>query len=431
MKQLMKKLSGAAYRRIFNREMSAAEGDFVQSLSWVGAGTFVATALIAIFSILGGRLLGPEEYGKFTLIQSIAMFLYIPMLMGFNLAMLKHNSQRSALIHQKTVISTAHIIVAGFTVVSVCVMLLLARPLSGLFAATPDLFRFSVYFALLFAFFTLAQTTLRSVNRMRAFAFSQPVHGTITLIAFALFMLLGRLTYEAMLYAKLIAFGVTGLGIHLLHTRHYFSFSLDQALTRTLSRFAAATMISIVAAAFYGNIGRIIIARYMTAADVGLYGAYLTATMSVAIVLWQVFNMIFFPTASRYTDKRPLLRRINRLVPIAIVFGIPLIMGSGYLILLLYGGSYPLNPLWLALFAVVAVAFVIRDVYTSLWTSEGPRGAVVSSVAGVITAVVGLGLSVVLVPVVGIVGAATAAIVAHIIGTGVLLLTGRSYMNAP
>lgn len=429
-KGLVNKLADTVYRRVFNQEMSPAEGDFVHSLFWVGAGSFISTGLGAVFSILGGRLLGPEEYGKFTLIQAIAMFLFIPMTMGFGTAMLKYSVEKAELTRQKSVISTACIITAGFTVISVALMLLFARPLARVFATTPELFRFSIYFAVLYAFFVLAQTTLRSVNRMRAFALSQPVQTGILLVAFALFLLLGRLTFEAMVYSNLIAFALTGLGIYSLYTRHCFTFNFDKAWARTLSRFAFVIIIASIAAAVYGQIGKIIIAHYMAVADVGIYGAYFTATMSIAIMLWTVFNMVFFPTASRYKDKRPLLRRINRLVPLILVLGIPLVMGCGYIILLFYGGEYPFNILWLALFATAAILFIINAFYASLLTSEGPRGAFISSVAAVTTAVVSLGLSLLLVPSIGILGAIVAAIAAYLEGVVVLLWGGRRYLKA-
>lgn len=430
MKALISRLVGAAYRRVFNTEMSTAEADFVQSLSWVGAGTFIATGLTAAFSILGGRLLGPEEYGKFTLVQSIAMFLYIPMLMGFDAAMLKYNAEKDEPQRQKTIISTAYIVIAGFTVVSAGLMFLFYRPLSGLFAATPELFRFSICFALLYTFFTLGQTTLRSVNRMRAFALSQPLHAVIVIAVFGLLVLLGRLSFQAMVYSALIGFAGTGLMIHLLYSRRYFSFKLDRAWAHTLSRFALAVIGAIISMAVYSNIGRIVIAHYMTVADVGIYGAYFTATMSVANLLWQVFNMVFLPTASRYKDKRPLLRRINRLVPIIVVLGIPLVMGAGYIILLLYGQDYPFNLLWLALIATSAILFIVRGFYMSLLTSEGPGGALVTSAGAAITAIVMTALSLWLVPLVGVPGAMGAAIAAYLAGMIVLLWRGRRYLKA-
>jgi O-antigen/teichoic acid export membrane protein len=428
-REFVTKLAGTVYRRVFHQEMSLAEVDFVHSLSWVGAGTIIATALLAVFSILGGRLLGPEEYGKFVLVQSIAYFLCIPMFMSFDTAMLKYNAGKDELARQKSIVSTAYIIIAGLIAISVAVMLLFARPLSAVFGATPELFRLSIYFAVLYTLFTLAQVVLRSVNRMRVFALSQPVQTAVVLIAFALFLFLGKLTFEAMVYSKLISYAITALVLYLLYVRRYFTSNFDTAWARILSRFAAAAIIASIAAIFYNNIGQIIIARYMTVADVGIYGAYFTATVYITSVLWGIFNMVFFPTASRYEDKRPLLRRINRLVPFIIVLGIPLVMGTGYLILLFYGGKYPFNILWLALFATSAILYIIKDFYASLLTSKGPRGAFLGSIAAGVTALVNLGLNLLLVPAIGIPGAMVAPIAASLAGMVVLLWRGRRYLN--
>jgi len=429
-KALVSRLASAVYRRVFNQEMSPAVQDFVQSLSWVGAGTVISTGLVAVFSVLGGRLLGPVEYGRFTLVQSIGILLSLPMVMGFTKAMLKYTPERNDLSHQRSIISTVYVIVAGLTAGSIALMLLFAEPLSRLFAATPELFRFAVSFALLYTFFGLAQTTLRSIGRMRAFALSQPAHAVILLVAFALFILTGRLDFESMVYSQLIAFSITGLVVHLLANRQYLRFHFNKAWAHTLTRFSAATLISIIAVTVYGNIAKIIVAHYMTVADVGIYAAYHAATMSIATVLWSVFNMVFFPTASVYKDKRPLLRRIKRLVPFIVVLGTPLVMACGYVVLLLYGREYPISALWLALSSAAAVLFVTSGLYTSLLTSEGTGGAFIGSVAAIVTVGIMLSLSLMLVPASGIAGAIIAAIVAYLAGTAILVWIGGRYLKS-
>jgi len=424
-KGLAVKLTAPVYRRVFNREMSPAEVDFAHSLSWVGAGTFVSTALLSVFSILGGRLLGPAEYGKFTLIQSIAAFLCVPMLMGLDVAMLKYNAEKSDLTRQRIIVSTAYVIISGLMAVSVGVMLLLAQPLASVFGASPELFRFSISLAVLLTIFGLAQTTLRSVNRMRAFALSQPMETGILLVMFGVFVALGRLTYQGMVYSRLTALAVAALIIHFRYTRQYVSFSFDAAWGRALSRFAFAYMPAVISSVVYGQIGKIIVARYMSIADVGIYGAYFVATMNIAYVFWGIFNKVFLPTASRYKDKRPIVRRLNRLAPLIVVVGTPLVMGIGYILLLFYGGGYPFNLWWLALFAAASTCFVVRAFYISLSTSEGAHGAFLSSVSGVTTALVNLGLCLLLVPIIGISGAMVAAIAGYAAGLVVILWKGR------
>ncbi|WP_286681164.1 lipopolysaccharide biosynthesis protein, partial [Methanoculleus sp. DTU007] len=87
-------LTNTIYRAIFHEEISTEVEKFIKNLSYVGIGTIVASVFSFSFNILAGRWLGPSEYGTFTLIQSVAMFLYIPMLLGFHTAMVKYNAEK-------------------------------------------------------------------------------------------------------------------------------------------------------------------------------------------------------------------------------------------------------------------------------------------------------------------------------------------------
>ena len=97
MRMAILKLVNLCYRRVFHEDMSAGVQAFLKNLLYVGIATVISTLCTSLFSILGGRWLGPEEYGKFILIQSVAMFLYIPMELGLNTAMLKYTSEKNRL----------------------------------------------------------------------------------------------------------------------------------------------------------------------------------------------------------------------------------------------------------------------------------------------------------------------------------------------
>ena len=107
------------YERIFHDKMSDDVRKFFKNLLYVGLGTIVAMIFSFVFNIFAGRILGPSGYGEFTLVQSVAMFLYIPMLLGFNTAMVKFNSEREDLKRQRSIISTTYILVFIFMVVSI------------------------------------------------------------------------------------------------------------------------------------------------------------------------------------------------------------------------------------------------------------------------------------------------------------------------
>jgi len=94
------------YEKILHEKMNDDVKKFFINLSHIGIGMIIATIFSFTFNILAGRILGPSGYGEFTLVQSIAMFLYIPMLLGFNTAMVKYNAEKDD-IKPKWIIQTS------------------------------------------------------------------------------------------------------------------------------------------------------------------------------------------------------------------------------------------------------------------------------------------------------------------------------------
>ena len=98
------------YSKVLHERMSDEATHFLKNLSYVGFGTLIGMVFLFTFNVLVGRLLGPLEYGKFSLVQSISMFLYIPMLMGYHNAMVKYNAEVENYDRQRNVISTTYIL---------------------------------------------------------------------------------------------------------------------------------------------------------------------------------------------------------------------------------------------------------------------------------------------------------------------------------
>ena len=123
------KIIGYFYEQLFHEKVSFEIEKFIKNLSYVGIGTIISSVFGFSYNILAGRWLGPSEYGSFTLIQSVAMFLYIPMLLGFHAALVKYNCEKIDFPRQRSIISTTYILVFLFTLVSIFFYLIFSREL--------------------------------------------------------------------------------------------------------------------------------------------------------------------------------------------------------------------------------------------------------------------------------------------------------------
>jgi O-antigen/teichoic acid export membrane protein len=86
-------LTNKVHQIIFHAPISTEVEKLIQIISHLSIGTFVSILFILPYNILSIRILGPEEYGKFILIQSVAMFISIPMAWGYNTALIKYTSE--------------------------------------------------------------------------------------------------------------------------------------------------------------------------------------------------------------------------------------------------------------------------------------------------------------------------------------------------
>ena len=106
------KLIDFCYERVFHEKMGDEARSFIRNLSYLFAGTFIATGSGFALNVIAGRILGPVEYGKVALVQSVTMFLSIPMLLGFSNAMVKYASEKKDFHELSVIISTTFIMVS-------------------------------------------------------------------------------------------------------------------------------------------------------------------------------------------------------------------------------------------------------------------------------------------------------------------------------
>lgn len=429
MKFAINNLVTQVYRRIFHEEISADVHVFLNNILYIGVGTITSTLFVTIFTILGGRILGPEEYGKFALIQSVAMFLYIPMILGFNTAMLKYTSEKPDYQRQTNIIISTYIFVLLLTCASIIVYLVFTPSFSRLFGISTELFYLTVILAALFVFYTLTTSALRGLNRMRLYSIFQIVYGTIILLSFIAFIINRPISYKTMIFPMLLAYGIIIILIFALFLRKPAKYKIDISLTRMLATYAVIDVIGGLSYTFYSNFDKIMINNFLSVADLGIYSAYYAASIGIAGILGGIFNLVFFPTISGYENKSPIFHKINKLLPYLIVLGIPFILICEFIVLKLYGDQYSPNILWMMLFAIASISIVIEGLYNWLLCSIGLRGVRISSFSALLIAAINVGLNYISIPILGISGAVISLIIAYLLSILIKLLIGRNYLR--
>jgi len=417
------------YKLVYKEEMSKEVIDFMQNLSYVGFGTIVSIIFTFTFNILAGRLLGPSAYGEFSLVQSIATFLALPMFFGLNRSMLKYNSEKEDFERQQKIISSTYILVFILTTISIFLYYLFSDQLSQVFSISTGLFYLSVIFAITFVFYTFLTSTLASLHAMKKFALFRLVYSIILLSVFFVFIYMNYISSQSMIFSICITYGLTG-GIILFYIRKYVKLKLDRTWVSKLTSYGSYALLGGISSAFYSNIDKILINKYMNTLYIGIYWAYSYSFTMGLLTLLTVFEIVFFPLASKIPNKVIIIKKINKIIPFLIIIGLPFMVISGFIILKLYGNEYPFDFNLAVLFGVVGIFVTIDKFYGLLLDSTGKKGKRIVSFAAIVLAISNIILNIWLIPLLGIEGAVIAAIFSYLLSI-IIVLSRRKYFYNP
>lgn len=427
--QLFGGLVSLLYEKIFHESAGTEAMKFAKNLSYVGLGTILSTIFSFSYNIIAGRVLGPAGYGGFTLVQSIAMFLYIPMLLGLNTAMIKYCAESRDLYQQRKIISTTYGVVIGLTIVTLLLYGVFRYQIADVFSVSQEIIAISVLFALLFVYYTLATSSLRGLHQMKDYAIFQPIYGVTLLSALLVFIYIQFNSLKAMVYATCLAYGIVGSIIVLTFLRKHLSFIIDRSWLSTLWKYSSVAVIGGISFTLYTSIDRIMINYYMDVEGVGVYGVYYYASFTVLILISGIFTTVFFPTSSKTHNKRALYGKLNRIVPYLLILGMPAALIGEYIILRLFGEGYPIQLPLMLVFAVAAILVTWYEIYAWFFNSEGIEGSKLTVSGTLIIAIANIILNLILIPRFGLYGAIGATALAFALGLCYNFYRGKRFFT--
>jgi O-antigen/teichoic acid export membrane protein len=391
----------------------------MRNISYVATGTLIAASLSFIFNILGGRILGPAGYGKFVFIQSMAMFLYMPMLMGISTAMVKYNAEREDYNRQKIIISTSYMLVSVSILIFACMYILFSNYISSLFSSTKEEYFLAIVFAFLFTIYSLTTDTLRSMHDMKKLSMLRPIFSLTVVLSLMVLVSFDYISYKSMIVSIFVAYLI--ISIYVIYKyKKYITFDFDIIWAKTLAKYSNFAVIGGVSYIFYTNIDKILINKYLLVADLGLYNSYYFSSINLAAMGVGIFQTVFFPTISKCTNKKAILKKLNIFIVCVSIIGIPFLLTSEFIILNLYGKNYEINLALMLLFAFTSILFILFDTYAWYFNSLGTKG-VKLNILGVLTiAASNILLNIILIPRYGLHGAIGSTALAYCIGIPVI-----------
>jgi O-antigen/teichoic acid export membrane protein len=332
-------------------------------------GSAIATAVLAVGSIVAGRLLGPEVYGQYTLILVVPSLLFLFTDLGVNQGIIKFISNMRAK-GQTDKIST--IIYSGLILrvaIGASLSLLLyvfAEPLAALLLNRPDLYPYLqiMSFVVLFqAVYSTAVSAFISVDKSEYSALTQNVDAIIKTALSIVLILLGLNLFGAVA-GNVVGFVIAGAcGMILLRfllpkAKTRLNGDTFRVHTRSLLSYGTPLYASFLLAGIVPLFQNMILANFTTDFDVGNFKAasnFATLMTVLSIPITNALLSAFSKLDSSKEDKIKTFFKIANKYTAMIIFPVALlfIVFSTEIIQVVYGSTYPSAAVFLSLYCVL------------------------------------------------------------------------------
>lgn len=346
----------------FGRDMGSTMKDFLYHLSWSILGILISSVLLFIANILIGRNLGPNEYGKYNLVSTIAGVLIVIAFSGADTTLVKYVSESDNKQEKNSLLSNALIVLCATSIFITIVVILLRNQLAQVLKVDSLLIIISLILAIIVAFKLQLENFIKARKKFQFQAKMRIIESVlvVSFVSLLVFMFKSQ-TYTFYIWVSsisafvIICFYFLKIKKRLRKwdpsvidkTKKYFSIALPSALTFVV----------------VGNIDKFFISGFMGTTELGIYSAYLTSFNVIVIQLIFAIGNVFFPTVNRIKNKPYIIKKINHMSKI---IAIPMILTVSlltYFVIQFFGSAYKINYLYIILVGIISFLQLVAVFY--------------------------------------------------------------------
>jgi O-antigen/teichoic acid export membrane protein/glycosyltransferase involved in cell wall biosynthesis len=392
----------------------------LSGLGWIGALYTAARASTLLTQLLAGRLLGPVEYGRANLVIAASAFLQIVPMLGFPLATSKLIAEERDEARRARLVSTALASFAVWAAVSLPLIAIGRHWLGRAMGLPPELFNLAALLAAATALSQVLGGPLLGLKRFAHRGLAEIVYGlSAPILLGALVLTLGA-DYRAMILAFVAAL-LASSAYALWSLRRYLRPAFEPSFVTAVGRYAAMATLTLFSTACVLAPARLFLNWHADAYAVGVFSAYFTSTVQVALAFLYMLQAVLVPMASGADGQRDIWSLFRRWSAPAMIAAWAFFSATAAAGIALFGRRYQFDPIWTAAFAGAAAVILLHGVVSSLYAARDYAGLRVS-VAGALAAGLGnVALTAQLVPKFGVLGAALALMLSF---AGGLMLYG-------
>jgi len=401
--------TGKSFSYIFNTPPTSKVNKFIKNLSWSFTGSLIITLVMLVVHVVGGRFIGPEEYGKYSLLVSIATFLVLPIILGFPTAIQFYVAKNAK--KKKQIISSAYAIIFVQGIFWISFYFLLKERIIDFLKLDAHLMTASLLFVVVFGMYQTTSATLQGLLEINRTTLFQGVSYSLLLLTFVYLLFFKKnLSYSSVYLPVILAYLLFSLLVIISIRKYFFVFSYGWI--KILFQFSFYVILSRVFFVVITNLDKLMIQYFLSLKFVGIYQAYITSSQSINLFLGP-FLAVYFPTVSKVKNKVLILEKINRIAIPVFVFAFVFLFLTALVLLNLYGQQYIVLLDLVFLFSLAGGIYVVNGLYSFLISSQGIKGVKLISACLFFSMIINFAGNIIFIPRWGLYGAIVATILSY------------------
>ena len=327
--------------KLFQHEMSDQMRKFLRHLSWSILGGISASAVMMAVNIIAGRLMGPDEYGKYSLLLTLAQMIIIPMLFGLDVSTVIAISKSEGIQEKKSNISSSlyFVIVSGLIL---SILFIISSPYLSRWSSMGMTFYNTVFiFAIVTGLKNILDSFIRGLHLFK-YQFYGKI-GEVVFVSLSFFLFFGlEKKHDYFNYILSLGVGIFFLIVYYLKRILPYLSSFDvESLKKQLS-LAKILVIGTVLGIGFNSIDKLIVAKYLSLVDLGIYSAYYMVSINLVAQLIQMFINVFLPSISGI-DNDNFVKKIDKVYSLGFLPVFISLVGIIFVAIKLFGDKYGLN----------------------------------------------------------------------------------------
>ena len=359
------------YAKVFKKEMNDNMRRFLKNLSLSVLGGGIASVTMMAINIGAGRMMNPSGYGKYGLVLAISQIIMVPIVLGLDVSGVRTISSAESKREKSLNISSVFYFVGLSSITFVIIYLVSNNFVSKILNIDRTILLMSAIYTIVTSFKVISDSFVRALLLFKIQLFARFAEVITIIVLFSLFFLIiEKQNYTNYLISIL---GGSIIFCAILLTK-YFSYltKFDFRYLKKQLSYSSVLLFGAILGAIYNALEKLVIARYLSVFDLGIYLAYFTASLGMVAQIIQMFVNVFFPSITKSSSRSVYLKVEKIFLSLffpALIFISCLIL----IIITLFGKTYGMNYYYVFGFGLLATLQILLGINYYIFVSSSKK----------------------------------------------------------